>query len=470
VRVVLAALALLLASLATTDARADHFEVADSGWQGGSELYDIARAELGASRVRAVGVLDWSELTPDDGVLALHPVRPLDADDSAAFMKAGGRLAVLLDEDGAGEDTLARFHIYRVPPPSRPEFALRNRAVFAIAEPVTDVVGGHSSGPHPVVAHVQQLVTNRPTCLRHPSLSPVLRIRSVGEPDAILAVAGQVGRGRLFAMGDASATINLMLRYPGNRAFVSGLVRYLVDDDGAMRRQGKLYIVTNRFSEEGSFGGQSTPLKDFETSLRSLQSTFAEWRRDGFPAWAHWAMSAAAALALVYWVARASGRPYQSPVPRYARPTPLIAQGGVAGRFAVLAAPTSPRSLALLELKSALYEAIQVRLALPGEPSPEALGKIVTKAAALDGDAQAALNGVLATMREVEAAVVAGRPASVSRQDLARAAAVVHEVLDRVPGPSPGARPGEPGHAPVPLPPPPPPPPPVPQHPGESAG
>src|SRR5262249_1344316 len=160
----------------------------------------------------------------------------------------------ILDDYGEGEETLKRFHIYRTPPPSRPRQALRNKPALAIAEPVTDVVAGHNTGPHPVVAHVAQLVTNHPTGLRHPQLSPVLRIRAVGEPDVIVAVAGQVGKGRLFAMSDPSAAINQMLRYPGNRAFVAGLMRYLVDDDGAFKRQGRVFIVANRFADEGSFG------------------------------------------------------------------------------------------------------------------------------------------------------------------------------------------------------------------------
>ncbi len=446
VRALLAALALVLASLVAREARADHFEVGDTGWQGGSELYDIARNELGAARVRAVAVLDWSEIGPEDGILAIHPLQSMDPDDSASFMKAGGRLAILLDEDGAGEDTLSRFRIYRVPPPSRPLGMLRQRPAFAFAEPVMDVVAGHSGGPHPVVAHVQTLVTNRPTCLQHNLLTQVLRIRSVDQGEYTLAVAGLVGRGRLFAMGDASSVINQMLRYPGNRAFAEGLVRYLVDDDGTTRRQGKLYIVTNRFSEEGSYGGQSTPLKDIESWRRSVSSSFEEWRRSGFPPWAHLVLAAALALGLAAWVARASARPYQSPLPRYARPTPLVAQGGVAGRFAVLAAPTSPRSLALLELKSALYEALQLRLGLTAEPSPDALARMVVKAGSLDGGAYSALNEILAMMHDVESAVAAGRTAGVAKKDLARAAEVVREVLEKVPGrDGERGRDGEPG-------------------------
>ena len=416
------------AILGAHDALAAAFDVSDTTWEGGSELLEVARTELGAARVRAVAVLNWDEVQPEDGVLVLHPLQAMDADDTAGFMKAGGRLAIL-DDYGSGDETLTRFHIDRIPPPSRPIAALRNKAALAIAEPVVDVVAGRSGGPHPVVAHVQQLVTNHPTGLRHPNLSPVLRIRANGEPDVIIAVAGQVGKGRLFAMSDPSATINQMLRYPGNRAFVAGLVRYLVDDDGPQRRQGRLFIVANRFTEEGSFGGEGTLRKDFESQLKALAAALADARRDGFPGWAHVLMAAAAAIGLAVWVSRASARPYKSPLPRYARPTPLVAQGGVAGRFAVLAAPSSPRSLALLELKSALYEALQHKLELTIEPPPDALARMALKAGALDESAYSSLKEVLQMMQGVEAAVVAGRPANVTSASLSRAAAVVRQVL-----------------------------------------
>jgi hypothetical protein len=416
------------AILAAADARAGAFDVNDTGWEGASQMLEIARSELGATRVLAVAVLNWDEVQPEDGVLAIHPLQPMDAEETTAFMKAGGRLAIL-DDYGSGDETLRRFHIERAPAPSRPVAALRNKPALAIAEPVIDVVAGHSQGPHPVAAHVQQLVTNHPTGLRHPNLSPVLKIRSIGEPDTIIAVAGQVGKGRLFAMSDPSAAINQMLRYPGNHAFIAGLARYLVDDDGATHRQGRLFIVVNKFAEEGAFGGKASLRKDLESQLRAIANALAEARRDGFPGWAHIALAALAALVLALWVGRTTARPYKGPLPRYARAVPLVAQGGVAGRFAVLAAPSSPRSLALLELKSALYEALTHKLALEAEPTPEALGKIARKAGALDDSAYSALMDVLGLMHATEAAVVAGRQSRVSRAALKRASSVVHAVL-----------------------------------------
>src|SRR5687767_8612610 len=98
------------------EARAAAFDVNDATWEGCSELLDIARGELGDTRVLAVGVLDWDEVKPEDGVLALHPEQVMDPDETAAFMKAGGRLAIV-DDFGRGDETLRRFKIERASVP-----------------------------------------------------------------------------------------------------------------------------------------------------------------------------------------------------------------------------------------------------------------------------------------------------------------------------------------------------------------
>src|SRR5688572_7494012 len=91
-------------------ARAAAFDVADSGWEGCSELLEVARAEFGSARIQAVAVLNWDEVQPEDGVLAIHPMRAMDPEETAGFMKAGGRLAIM-DDYGRGDETLRRFHI-----------------------------------------------------------------------------------------------------------------------------------------------------------------------------------------------------------------------------------------------------------------------------------------------------------------------------------------------------------------------
>lgn len=419
---------LLVAAALThaASARAEAFDVSDTGWEGCSELYDIARAELGPARVAAVGVLNWAEVGPDDGVLALHPEQPMAPEETAAFMKAGGRLAVL-DDYGRGDETLARFHIERVPAPTHPALALRNNAALAIAEPAVDPATGR--GPHPVVAQLQRVVTNHPTGLRHPDLSPVLKIRAVGEPDVVIAVAGQVGAGRLFAMSDPSAVINEMLRYPGNRTFAAALARYLVDDEAGHRQRGRLFIVSNRFREQGGFGGQTPLYKNVDAAVRSVASALADARRDGFPQGLLVALAALAAIGIAGWVSRASAKPYRAPLPRYARPTPLVAQGGLAGRLGLLSAPTSPRNLALLELRSALFEAIAARFGLANEPTADALLALVVRHGALDDASESALRQVLALMTRAQSTLLEGRPARISLAALADAALVVDAAL-----------------------------------------
>lgn len=427
--------------LADGAARADAFDVGDTSWQGCSELLEIARAELGATRVLPVAVLDWAQLGPDDGVLALHPLQVMDPDETTAFMKSGGRLAIL-DDYGRGNDTLQRWDIVRTTVPSRPVAALRNNPALAIAEPVVDTVAGKSTGPHPAVVNVQRLVTNHPTGLRHPKLPPVLRIRAIGEPDVVIAYAGLIEKGRLFAMSDPSAVINMMLRYPGNRAFVAGLSRYLVGEDLASgRSKGRLFVVTNRFREEGAFGGEHTLRKDIDGQVRAFLATLAEARVSGFPPWLDVTLAALALLGVGAWVVRGSARPYNGPLPRYARSIPLVGQGGVAGRFAMLGAASSPRALVLMELKSALFEALTQRFALEREPAAEGLVDHVRRQNALDGPSLAALKLLLATMQRVETAMVAGRAEKVTRSMLAEAGKVVRHVLEACGADAPGRRP-----------------------------
>ncbi len=414
---------------AAPSARSEAFDIADTSWEGCSELYGLATSELGNDRVKAVAVLDWSEVTPNDGILVLHPLQSMDPEETEAFVRAGGRLAIV-DDYGRGEETLKRFSIERTSLPTRPLSALRNKPQLAIAEPVLVDEKGQPTGPHPVVSSVQQFVTNHATGLRSSKrLTSVLEIRAVGEPPATVALAGMVDLGRVFALGDPSGLMNQMLRYPGNRAFGKALCHYLVDEDGGKRHGGKLYIVANRFSEVSSFQGNDSLRKDLENQARAVADALAEARQNGVPGVMHWLVALMAMLGIGAWVVRAASRPYKSPNPRFARPTPLVAQGGVAGRFALLSAPSSPPSLVLLELKSALVEALAQKLGTPVDPSTESILSAAHRAAALDDRGRSALKEVLGTMHKAETSIVLGRPTYVPRAMLKKAAAVVSDVL-----------------------------------------
>ncbi len=415
--------------LGTRAARAASFEINDEGWEGLSELYAIAKTELGPERVKPVATLDWSTLTKDDGVLVLHPTERIQAGEASNFMKLGGRVAVL-DDFGKGDDLLRRFKIERVRLLGRPVSALRGNPELPIAEPWLEVARGQVGAPHPIVTNVKRLVLNHPMALNHPDLSPVLKVRISGEPDAIVAVAGQVEKGRLFAMSDPSALINSMLRYPGNRALAVGLIRYLASD--SERGQGRLFILVNDFKQEGSVGGEGTFVEDAENAVRSAGEALASVHESGFPAWLLAVLAAIGVTGLALWVARTSGKPYKSPVPRYARPTPLVARGGVAGRFAMLAAPNSAKSLVLLELKSALFEAVSERFSLSAAPTSAEVVSALRDASVVTGADVAKLESLVHRMTDVESQLLRGGAARINRDQVNDAEKFVTDLVKRL--------------------------------------
>jgi len=380
--------------------------------------------------VEIVATLDWSALEPEDGLLVLHPEVELEHDEVSAFLRAGGRLA-LLDDHGAGDRTLVRFGIHRIQAPLRAVEMLRGDADLAIAIPAVQKVAGHEQGRHPIVAEVNKVVTNHPTALSHPNLTPVLEIVASGEPNATLAVTGIiVKRGRLFAMGDPSTVINLMLRYPGNRAFAAGLVQYLVEDDTWGERGGKLYLVANRFRQRGHFGDESTLGRELREQLDGLSDALGSVHDDGLPEGLAVLLAALITLGSAAWIAAVSTRLYRRSSPRHATETPLVAQGGAAGRAAVLSAPTTHPALALLELKSALEEGFAERLGLPLASAGRALLEEIEQRGLLDRNDRDRFARILSEMNAVEAKVAASQPLRVRQRDVLRAHRDVTDLLD----------------------------------------
>jgi hypothetical protein len=338
------------------------FELNDPEWEGTSELLEIARAELGRTRVEIVGTLDYGKLDAADGVLVLHPTVDIDADEMGAFLAAGGRLG-LLDDRGRAPSFLGRYHIQRVEAPLRPAHMLRGNSNLPLAVPVLQEVAGQEQSRHPTMRDVDRIVTNHPTALTHQKLTPVLEIPALGEPNATLAVTGVIERrGRVFAMGDPSTLINLMLRYPGNRTFAKHLVQYLLDREERADRSGKLYVVTNGFRQRGHFGGATGPLRELGDTLGGIREALRSAGDSGLPGTFAVVLAAVALAVTLAWALEHALRAYRGYVPRYAVPTPLLGQGGVAGRAALLAAPETDRALVLAELRSALAEALSERL------------------------------------------------------------------------------------------------------------
>lgn len=407
-QVVLAIIALVLFTLLPATARAA-FDFNDTEWEGTSELLEIARAELGKERVEIVATLDFEQLTPNDGLLVLHPEVELNPDEIAAFLIAGGRLAVL-DDHGRAGSLLARYRIQRVNAPLRPNQSLRQNPDLAVAVPAVQAVAGVEQNRHPVVVGVERLVTNHATALVHPNLTPVLEIPAVGEPNATLAVTGVIAnRGRLFVMGDPSAVINLMMRYPGNRAFGAGLVKYLVEPDSWGERGGKLYLLANGFRQRGQYGGQGGLVRDAREALSAFEDVLGEVRKNGLPPGVALAFGAAAALLLLAWAIGTALKTYRPYLPRYAAPLPLLSQGGVAGRAAVLSAPSTDHALALAELHAALIETLAQSVGLDPKQSPDQLAAAAEAQGVLSPARAAEVRRMLRELARGPAALAAGQ-------------------------------------------------------------
>lgn len=415
------------------EARAGPFDLNDTTWEGCSELLALARNELGEDRVVVLSTLDWEDVKASDGILVLHPENPMDAEESAAFMKAGGRMAVL-DDYGKGDKLLAHFKIKRRLLPGKPAAYLRGKPSLPIATPAVDTSEGEVLGLHPTVADVKQVILNHGTGLRHPNLTPVLEVRVRGRDPVPVAVAGQIEgekkKGRLFAMGDPSAFINMMLRYPGNRAFAKGLVIYLADGDATEPRRGRLFVVANDFDEVSSFGGVTPLRKSIDRKIEAVVDAFEELRDQGFPWWLHVVVAALAALIILWWVLRALVRLYRSRLPRFARAVPLVAQGGVAGRVAVLSSDVSPPALALLEVRSALTEALAMHFGVSEQLSPSQLVDRVRDEQGLPADLEREAQTVLRSMRKAESSVVSGSAAKVSAGEVEKAHKITERILE----------------------------------------
>lgn len=390
-------LALTLAFVALAPvAAASPFDLSGRDWEGATDFIALAKAELGAARVVPTGVLDLRALKREDSILLLHPEKTLDVDSLTRFMRAGGRV-LLLDDYGTGDALLTHFGLERVAAPRHPAESLRNNPAFAIAEPAS---------AHPVAADVMKVVTNHATGLKHPDLSPVLKMRAVDESDVLLAVAGAVGQGRLLAVGDPSIVMNDMLRYPGNKAFARGLVKYAGDDDTwGKRGSGKVYVVSGAFEQRGTFGDDGLG-DDWHERLRNLEDALATVRRDGFSPMTAYLFAVLAGLAIVLWVGSRAARTHRAVQPRFTRALPVLAQGGVAGHAAVIGAPHTSRVLAMIELKSALEEDLCAILGLDRMPGHEALLVQLSSKNLVDTEDLRALKRILLRLANIETMVL----------------------------------------------------------------
>jgi hypothetical protein len=206
-------------------------------WDGLDALLRSARG-LG-TEISAPETLDLGRLDPKDALLIAGPEEALPVAALTAFLRDGGRVA-LLDDFGSGERLLAAYQVSRSPAPELDVPALRRRRELLIAYPASE---------HPLVEGVDLLLTNGASALAHHELKPVF---TFGHTDRALVLAGAVGAGRLVAIGDASLLINQLMTLPSHQRFARNLIGYL------KRPGGRLLLIDGHTRFQGSYGPNTT--------------------------------------------------------------------------------------------------------------------------------------------------------------------------------------------------------------------
>lgn len=214
------------------------FAASEKGWNGLSELCDLARGmgmtidetdevDLDANPASMTTLMIFSpSAAPDPGAL-LH------------FLRRGGR-ALIADDFGDAETLFGALGIERVPVPATPPRELyRDNPNLPVA---------HIASSGPMVRGVEEVVTNHPAYLRS-RLPSLLAFSSLLDA---LAVAGEIDGGhepgRFVALSDPSVLINNMLAFAGNVVFARNLLEWLG------RPGGRLILVRHDFTLVGGTG------------------------------------------------------------------------------------------------------------------------------------------------------------------------------------------------------------------------
>jgi hypothetical protein len=132
------------------------------------------------------------------------------------------------------------------------------------------------------------------------------------------------------------------------------------------------------------------------------------------------------------WALNYSSRLYRRSVPRYAHAPLLVAQGGLAGRAAVLSAPSTDPALVLLELRAALSEALAQRLELPRLASAEQIIARLREKPLFGPARVSELSQLFKALGEGQGSILARKRLKLAADRLPQLARKVMEILDEI--------------------------------------
>lgn len=413
-RLVPIAVVLLLSIPAAAQTRSnpsEDYALRGGSWNGLAQL--VVVAEEAGVRLDTPSELDLARLTPNDALLVVHPTGDLPRASLAAFLRAGGRVAIA-DDFGEAERFLELYGIARAPYEPGPDaLLLRGNRALPLAS---------AAAPHPLTEGVRALVANHPASLRHAELEPVLLL----EPDAALVLAGAVEEGRLVAIGDPSLFIENMLRFRDNRRFAANLLRYLGE------RGGRVYLVAPSTELSGTYGdARGNPLERLDTWLLAAARADLPPRALSILAWV------LAALLLVF---AASALPRVMPYGASELGLEAARGGGFAGRVAFFARRSNALVHPALVYKYELEGELVRRLGLEGQPLLRDVLEAVAKRG-LPASDRDALRALLLELDELRRKIdLPPAPPRVGPRDLRRMVDTGEGILARLPERTPDRR------------------------------
>ncbi|MDB4975509.1 MAG: hypothetical protein JWN48_3850 [Myxococcaceae bacterium] len=377
--------------------------VAEPAWDGFESLLEVARAS--DAPLITADVVDLNKLEAHDALLVIGPESPLPTSALTAFLREGGRIA-LLDDFGSGERLLSAYQVSRSPAPEADVPALRGDPKLLIAYPASE---------HPLVDGVELLLTNGASALRHRDLKPVF---TFGHTDAALVLAGAVGAGRLVAVGDSSVLINQLLAVRSHEQFAKNLLAYL------KRPSGKLFLVDARTRFEGSYGG---------TNARGLSQVDGFLKRVAHPDLPPGVLSLLSlGLCAICAVVIVGSLPRRSPYVRAELLPRASVYAGFAARVAL--SETDPPNLiwTLLDYRRELLSELSLRLELGAPPTPDSLVQRARERGVPDATVQT-LGAILRRLDQVaESADAAVRPPRIRVSELRNVVRQGEELLTRL--------------------------------------
>jgi hypothetical protein len=308
-----------------------------SAWDGFERL--LAAAESAEVELVQVKKLSLSDVSARDALLIVGPHKQLPVTALSAFLREGGRIA-LLDDFGSGGRFLSAYQVERGEAP-RGGPALRGDPRLLLAYPRSE---------HPLAEGVPVLLTNEASTLRHPDLKPVFVF---GRSEQALALAGAVGAGRLVAVGDASLLINQLMTLPAHQRFAKNLLEYL------SRASGRVWFLGPDAELVGSFGDPDHQGSAF------LDAWLKRAAHPDLPASV--LLLIAFSLAAIGAVIALSTLPRKSPYLRAALFPDDSVYAGFAGRVALSRQTGSNLMWPLLDLRQELIAELSTQLAL-GSP------------------------------------------------------------------------------------------------------